>query len=184
MPDQDEDPEPLAIISLSSKFPGAASPGAFWRMMMERKCAATQYPTHRLGSEAQDDPHPGRLDSSNSHGGHFLEEDISLFDASFSTSVQQMQRRWIPSNGWFSRRRITRWRTLACRWRWSPAQPPRCTLLLPGPLQAYGVSDIDNALRMEESAQSQKKAVVSMGADDLVQVEYKYPYCSITANAL
>jgi acyl transferase domain-containing protein len=83
MPDQDEDPEPLAIIGLSFKFPGAASPGAFWRMVMERKCAATQYPTHRLGSDAQDDPHPDRLDSSNSRGGHFLEEDISLFDASF-----------------------------------------------------------------------------------------------------
>ncbi|RMJ25780.1 polyketide synthase [Aspergillus sp. HF37] len=83
MSDQDEDPEPLAIIGLSFKFPGAASPGAFWRMMMESKCAATQYPTHRLEPDAQDDLHPGQLDSSHSHGGHFLDEDISLFDASF-----------------------------------------------------------------------------------------------------
>ena len=41
--------EPVAVVGLSLKFPqDATSPEAFWKMIMEKRCAMTEMPGHRL----------------------------------------------------------------------------------------------------------------------------------------
>lgn len=41
--------EPIAVVGLSLKFPqDATSPEAFWKMIMEKRCAMTEIPGDRL----------------------------------------------------------------------------------------------------------------------------------------
>lgn len=43
--------EPIAICGFSVKFPqDASSAEDFWRMMVERRCAMTRFPSDRLNS--------------------------------------------------------------------------------------------------------------------------------------
>ena len=45
--------EPLAIVGFSLKFPQeATSQEAFWSMLMEKRCAMTEWPSDRLNVEA------------------------------------------------------------------------------------------------------------------------------------
>jgi hypothetical protein len=45
--------EPIAIIGLSLKFPQeATSPEAFWKMIMEKRCAMQQVPSDRYNIDA------------------------------------------------------------------------------------------------------------------------------------
>ena len=45
--------EPLAIVGFSLKFPqDATSSEAFWSMLMEKRCAMTEWPSDRLNIEA------------------------------------------------------------------------------------------------------------------------------------
>ena len=45
--------EPIAVIGFSLKFPQeATSPEAFWSMLLERRCAMTEWPSDRLNLEA------------------------------------------------------------------------------------------------------------------------------------
>lgn len=54
--------EPIAIVGLSVKFPGqATSAGAFWDMMMERKCASKIFPPDRMNIDAFYHPNPQKL---------------------------------------------------------------------------------------------------------------------------
>jgi hypothetical protein len=47
--DGNDDDDPIAICGLSIKFPqDATSPEAFWKMMVERRCAMTEFPADRL----------------------------------------------------------------------------------------------------------------------------------------
>ena len=74
----------LAIVGLSLKFPqDAVSSESFWDMIMEGRCASTDFPPDRLNIDAYYNPDPNRLDSLTVRGGHFMKEDISLFDAPF-----------------------------------------------------------------------------------------------------
>ncbi|WP_216215935.1 type I polyketide synthase [Amycolatopsis aidingensis] len=43
-------PEPIAIIGLSCRLPGAADPGAFWRLLRDGADAVTEVPQDRAGS--------------------------------------------------------------------------------------------------------------------------------------
>ncbi|KAI1771759.1 putative polyketide synthase [Hypoxylon cercidicola] len=78
----------VAICGFSIKFPGdATSPEAFWRMIMEKRCAMTEFPSNRFNI-------PPR-------GGNFIKEDPSVFDANFfsispaeATGMDPMQR-WL-----------------------------------------------------------------------------------------
>ncbi len=41
--------EPIAVVGLSLKFPqDATSPEAFWKMILEKRCAMTEIPADRL----------------------------------------------------------------------------------------------------------------------------------------
>jgi acyl transferase domain-containing protein len=117
--------EPIAIIGLSLRFPqDATSPAAFWNMLVEKRCAMQQVPVDRYNIDAFHGSDTSRTNQvlyvpSNieitrlcsrliSHlvhqvrprGGHFIKEDLSLFDAPFfsitsteaaSMDVQQRQ---------------------------------------------------------------------------------------------
>ncbi|KAI1778653.1 putative polyketide synthase [Hypoxylon cercidicola] len=76
-----------AICGFSIKFPGeATSPTSFWDMLMEKKCAMSEFPASRLGING----FYREQKTNNSltvRGGHFIEEDLSAFDANmFSLS--------------------------------------------------------------------------------------------------
>jgi len=46
------DQDDIAICGLSIKFPqDATSPEAFWKMMVERRCAMTEFPADRLNAD-------------------------------------------------------------------------------------------------------------------------------------
>ncbi|KAI2464634.1 putative polyketide synthase [Annulohypoxylon bovei var. microspora] len=91
----------VAVCGFSLKFPqDAVSPEGFWRMMLEKRCAMTEFPSNRL------DPNgfyreKNRLNTLGLRGGHFIQEDLSAFDADFfsispaeAASMDPMQR-WL-----------------------------------------------------------------------------------------
>lgn len=87
------DGDSIAICGFSIKFPqDATSPEAFWKMIMEKRCAMTEFPSDRM--KKKNDKRPIR-------GAHFIQDDISIFDASFfsispaeAAAIDPMQR-WL-----------------------------------------------------------------------------------------
>ncbi|KAL4970542.1 type I polyketide synthase [Aspergillus stella-maris] len=85
MPAQQNDVlPPLAIVGLSLKFPqDAVTSESFWDMIVQGRCAATEFPSDRLNIDAHYHPDSNRLDSLSVKHAHFMKEDLSLFDAPF-----------------------------------------------------------------------------------------------------
>ena len=93
--------DPIAVVGYSLKFPGDAdSPRSFWQMLLEGRCASTDFPHNRLNVEAHYDrestgartvstmvcdPSKTSIDAKQLplRGGHFLKEDLSAFDPNF-----------------------------------------------------------------------------------------------------
>ncbi|KAL8724488.1 MAG: hypothetical protein Q9166_007922 [cf. Caloplaca sp. 2 TL-2023] len=81
-------PEPLAIVGFSLRFPQeATTPEAFWSMLLEKRCAMTEWPNDRMNSRAHYHSDKSRNDAFNVKGGHFLSEDLGAFDAPFFSIV-------------------------------------------------------------------------------------------------
>ncbi|KAL7625005.1 hypothetical protein AAE478_004219 [Parahypoxylon ruwenzoriense] len=77
-------PEPIAIIGLSCKFAGdARNPEELWRLLAEGRSAWTEIPSSRFNAKGSYHPDPEKFSTMHVRGGHFLEEDIGLFDAGF-----------------------------------------------------------------------------------------------------
>ncbi|KAL2807721.1 hypothetical protein BJX63DRAFT_61499 [Aspergillus granulosus] len=75
---------PIAIIGMSCRFPGdATSPEKLWKLVSEGRSAWTEIPNDRFDQDAFYHPQDSNLGTSNVRGGHFLTDDVSLFDASF-----------------------------------------------------------------------------------------------------
>ncbi|TVY35171.1 Highly reducing polyketide synthase [Lachnellula subtilissima] len=75
---------PIAIIGISCRFPGdATSPEKLWEMVAEKRSAWSEIPSNRFNQESFYHPVGGHLSTMNVKGGHFMSEDIALFDASF-----------------------------------------------------------------------------------------------------
>jgi hypothetical protein len=56
--------QPLAIIGLSLRFPqDATSAEAFWKMLVEGRCAMTDYPKDRMNIDAFYHPDASRTDT-------------------------------------------------------------------------------------------------------------------------
>ena len=56
--------EPIAVVGFSFKFPQeATSTEDFWQMLMQGRCAATEFPDDRLGLSAIYHPDANREDS-------------------------------------------------------------------------------------------------------------------------
>ncbi|MES2944834.1 MAG: beta-ketoacyl synthase N-terminal-like domain-containing protein, partial [Pseudomonadota bacterium] len=74
------DDEPVAIIGLACRLPGAADPEAFWQLLIGGVEAVGEMPRKRFDVEALIDPDasvPGRMST---RRGGFLEQ-VDLFDA-------------------------------------------------------------------------------------------------------
>ena len=75
---------PIAIIGMSCKCPGdATNPERLWQMCVDGRSAWSEIPKKRFNAGALYHPNGERSGASNVTGGHFLQEDVSLFDASF-----------------------------------------------------------------------------------------------------
>ncbi|KAK8018590.1 hypothetical protein PG991_007780 [Apiospora marii] len=91
----------IAICGFSIKFPGdAVSTDSFWQMLVEKRCAMSPFPAERLSSGGFCQK-SNLLNNIPVKGGHFIREDLSVFDADFfsispaeASSIDPMQR-WL-----------------------------------------------------------------------------------------
>jgi hypothetical protein len=64
LPPEDGRHQPLAVIGLSLRFPqDATSAEAFWKMLVEGRCAMTDYPKDRMNIDAFYHPDTSRTDT-------------------------------------------------------------------------------------------------------------------------
>lgn len=76
--------EPVAIVGLALKFPqNATSPQGFWDMLVQQRCAMTDFPSSRLNVDAFYQPNISYRNTLPLRGGHFIQEDLGAFDAGF-----------------------------------------------------------------------------------------------------
>lgn len=73
--------DPIAIIGIACRFPGANSPEEFWQLLCEGRCTIGSVPADRFDLEALYDPTPGTPGKVMSRWGGFL-PDIQRFDPS------------------------------------------------------------------------------------------------------
>ena len=75
-----EGPEPIAIIGVGCRFPGADGPEAFWELLRDGIDAIGEMPPERWDIPAYYDPQPGTPGKMNTRCGGFL-QDVDRFDA-------------------------------------------------------------------------------------------------------
>ncbi|EQL02512.1 phenolpthiocerol synthesis polyketide synthase ppsA [Ophiocordyceps sinensis CO18] len=76
--------EAIAVVGFDVKLPqDADTPENFWKLLLEGRSAMTEVPKDRWNVDAFYHPDPDRLDTMHARGGHFIKEDVSLFDAPF-----------------------------------------------------------------------------------------------------
>ncbi|PYH88738.1 polyketide synthase [Aspergillus ellipticus CBS 707.79] len=81
---EDSATAPLAIVGMACRFSGGAtSPEKLWEMIVERRSGWTEIPSARFDAAGLYHPNGERVGTTHVKGGHFLEEDIARFDASF-----------------------------------------------------------------------------------------------------
>jgi acyl transferase domain-containing protein/thioesterase domain-containing protein len=97
--------QPIAIVGLACRFPGATTAEAFWRMLVSGNEAIRQVPADRWDVDALYDPNPAAPGKTTTRWGGFL-SDIDLFDADFfgisATEAERMdpQQRLILEVAW------------------------------------------------------------------------------------
>lgn len=74
--------EPVAIVGIGCRFPGAEGPEAFWQLLHEGVDAITEVPADRWDAESFYDPRPGVPGKLSTRWGGFLER-VDLFDPQF-----------------------------------------------------------------------------------------------------
>ena len=74
--------EPIAIIGMSCRFPGAESPEAFWQLLYDGVSAIKEVPKDRWDIDAYYDPDPDAPGKMATRYGGFLEQ-VDLFDPQF-----------------------------------------------------------------------------------------------------
>src|SRR5437660_891399 len=74
--------EPIAVIGLSCRFPGAASPAAYWRLLCDGVDAVREVPPGRWDAAAFYDPDPAAPGKMPTRWGGFLDE-VGGFDPLF-----------------------------------------------------------------------------------------------------
>ncbi len=74
--------EPIAIIGIGCRFPGADGPAAFWRLLSDGVDATTEIPTDRWDADAFYDPDPSVPGTAVSRRGGFL-RGVDQFDFQF-----------------------------------------------------------------------------------------------------
>ncbi|KAK3994976.1 type I iterative polyketide synthase [Cladorrhinum sp. PSN332] len=75
---------PIAIVGAACRFPGGAtSLESLWNILSAGGSTHTEIPRDRMNVDGFYHPDPLRPDTFHFRGGHFLQEDISVFDAEF-----------------------------------------------------------------------------------------------------
>lgn len=74
--------EPIAIIGVGCRFPGADNPESFWELLRSGQDAITEVPPDRWDIDAFYDPHPGTPGKMSSRWGGFLNQ-VDQFDPGF-----------------------------------------------------------------------------------------------------
>ncbi|KAF7587147.1 hypothetical protein BBP40_007675 [Aspergillus hancockii] len=83
LPNRDA-PNRAAIVGMSCRLPGMVdSPSRLWELCARARSAWSEVPKSRFSAAGYYHPTPGRAGSFYYKGGHFLDEDIGLFDAPF-----------------------------------------------------------------------------------------------------
>ncbi|KAK1144993.1 Type I Iterative Polyketide synthase (PKS) [Aspergillus melleus] len=94
---QNAGPEQLAIVGMACRLPGDVSnPEDFWELCSRGRSAWSPIPESRFNASAFYHPNPDRAGSINTKGGHFLKEDVGLFDAPFFNITLQEARSLDP----------------------------------------------------------------------------------------
>ncbi|KAH0433744.1 hypothetical protein CcaCcLH18_05731 [Colletotrichum camelliae] len=76
--------EPIAIIGMGCRFPGdATSPSKLWDLCAEGRDGWSQIPKDRFDVNSLYDAHKEAIGRNHVTGGHFMKEDVGLFDAAF-----------------------------------------------------------------------------------------------------
>lgn len=75
----------LAIVGIGCRLPGdATNPDKLWDLLANGKSAWSKVPADRWNEEAFLHPDPDDLNGTHNHaGGHFLNQDVGVFDAGF-----------------------------------------------------------------------------------------------------
>ncbi len=82
-PPRTPEKEPIAIVGMGCRFPGAVhSPAAFWQALKDEFDAITDVPADRWRAEAFYDPNPAKAGAIKARKGGFL-GDVAAFDAGF-----------------------------------------------------------------------------------------------------
>lgn len=80
----DTSSDSIALVGMSCRFPGGANdPESLWSMLCDGKDTWTEVPTSRFNAEASYHPSSDNPGTTNHRGGHFLDGDVSAFDADF-----------------------------------------------------------------------------------------------------
>lgn len=74
--------EPIAIVGIGCRFPGAKNPASFWRLLQEGIDAIAEVPKSRWDVDRYYDPDPTKPNKTNTRWGGFLES-IDEFDPQF-----------------------------------------------------------------------------------------------------
>ncbi|MEB3357146.1 MAG: type I polyketide synthase, partial [Synechococcales bacterium] len=74
--------EPIAIIGIGCRFPGAKNPEAFWQLLCQGKDAIAEVPSNRWNIDQFYDPAPGKPGKMSTRWGGFLDR-VDGFDAAF-----------------------------------------------------------------------------------------------------
>src|SRR5664280_3824261 len=80
--DQSAKNEPIAIIGIGCRFPGAKDPAAFWRLLRDGVDAIREVPADRFDAQKFYDPDPAAPGKMNTRWGGFLEQ-VDQFDPNF-----------------------------------------------------------------------------------------------------
>ncbi|GAC1343814.1 MAG: type I polyketide synthase [Ktedonobacteraceae bacterium] len=79
---RESDSEPIAIVGIGCRFPGAKDPEAFWQLLHDGIDAITEVPADRWDINAFYDPNPGTPGKMSTRWGGFLEH-VDQFDPHF-----------------------------------------------------------------------------------------------------
>jgi len=74
--------EPIAVIGMGCRMPGADDPESFWELIRDGQDTVTEVPRERWDIEAYYDPEPGRPGKTYTRHGGFLSA-VDQFDAAF-----------------------------------------------------------------------------------------------------
>ena len=74
--------DPIAIVGLACRLPGAADPAAFWRLLMDGVDAVREVPADRWPIDRLYDPDPAKPGAMSTRWGGFLDR-VDRFDAAF-----------------------------------------------------------------------------------------------------